>query len=145
AARRACHAPRARLCARAVATFARHVFAKRNFLLHAARRFLERDLEIVAQIVAIMSAAAPRAAAEHFFENSAAALLAENLAENIERIVKSAAHAAGSAWSGRARAAFERRRTVTIVSCAFFRITEHFVGVRDFLEHLLRLFVARIF
>ena len=123
--------------------------AERNFLLHAMRGFLERDLDIVAQIGTAARAAtvgATTAAAENFVENSAAATtraLAENFAENVERVVEAAATETARATRAAGRA-LERCMAVTIVGRALVGILQHFVGLGDFLEHLLRFLVARI-
>src|SRR5207237_10000474 len=83
-----------------------------DFFFHAEGRFLERDLHIVAQIASTLAAIAPDlAAAEERLENSAAAARAENLAENIERVVETTSAADPSMR--------KRRVAVAIVSGAF--------------------------
>jgi hypothetical protein len=52
---------------------------------------------------------------------------------------------AGPARSRSGPGAFEGRRAITVVGRTLVRIAQHLVGMRDFLEHLLRLLVARIF
>ena len=67
-----------------------------DFFFDAEGRFLERDLHVVTQIGTTLSIfAARRAAAEKRLENSAAA--AEDLAENVERIMETAAAAKSAA------------------------------------------------
>ena len=79
------------------------------------------------------------AAAEEAFKNAAAA--AEDLAENVERIVKAAAEAAARP----ARARIERGVAVLVVGGAFLRIAQRLVSLAEFLEFFLGGLVARIF
>src|SRR5690606_9315440 len=132
----------------AVAAFAGHRLAEGQLLLDALRRLLERDLQIVTQVGAIVAAtrAATAAAAEHLLEaaTAATATSAEDFAENIERVVEATAHAAGTTRSPGPRP-FKRRVTIAIVGGTLFRILQHLVGVRDLLEFLLGCLVARVF
>ena len=73
----------------------------------------------------------------------APALLAEDFAEDVERIVEAATTRA-TARTG-AAALLESRVTVAIVRRALLRIFEDFVGLGDFFKHLLRLLVTLIF
>ena len=120
--------------------------AEGNLLLDAMRRLLEGDLEIIAQVRAPAGAATVALAAEKLVENPAAptTLLAEDLAEDVERIVEAATSAAEAAGATRTAALLERGMAVTVVGGAFLRILQHLVGLGDLLEHLLRLLVARI-
>ena len=110
------------------------------------RRLLEGDLEIIAQVRAPAGAAPVAFAAEKLVKNPAApsTLLSEDLAEDVERIVKAATAAAEAAGATRTAALLERGMAVTVVGGTFLRILEHLVGLGDLLEHLLRLLVARI-
>ena len=143
------HATRTGLGARAVAPLARHGFAKRNFFLKATGGFFEGDFEIVAQIRAIAAAVAPATTAattKHFFKNAAPAapaaarVAAKDFVEDIAWVVKPATGPAG----GAARAAIEGGGTIAVIRRALVGIAQDLVGVGNFLEHLLRLFVAGI-
>ena len=87
--------------------------------------------------------AAPTAAAEKVIENTAApSATAENFAENLKRIVETATTAARAAESARA---IKRGVPILIVSSAFLRIGQRFVGFADLLEVFLGLFCRRDF
>ena len=129
-----------------MAMSARAELAEGNFLFRTVSGFLEGDLEIVAQIRTATRSATALATAEEFFENSSspttAAALAKDLAENIERIVKSAA---GTGTTSRGWAALLKRgMTVAIISSALLRILQRLVSLGNFLEIFLGLLVARI-
>ena len=65
-----------------------------DLLFATERRFFERDLQIVTQIVAALRGGRILAAAKQIFKNAAAAAAAaEDFAEDVERIVESGAAA----------------------------------------------------
>ena len=110
-----------------------------DLLLHPEGRFFERDLHVVTQIGAALApfAIGGRAAAEKRFENSAAAAAAtEDFAENIERIMETAA-ASRAALS-------ESGMPEAIVGRALVGIDQDVVGFAEFLEFLLGVRVVRI-
>jgi hypothetical protein len=118
-----------------------------DLLLHATRCFLESDLHVVAQISSATASAPLRAVlapdiAKDALENSTAAAPsgAEDLAENVKGIVRSAARAAGEAAP-----LGKRLVAVAVVGRAFVDITQHFVGLAQFLELVLGRFIAGIF
>src|SRR6185437_5957396 len=98
--------------------------------LAAAKRLLEGDLEIVAQVIAAIGAALATAAAahhraEHFLENIGAAAEAE---------------IAGAA----APAILEGGMAETVIGRAPLLVLQHVIGFVDRLEAVLGLLVARI-
>ena len=115
----------------------------KDFLFDAVDGVIKGDLHVVAQVVAMLGAAALTAAAKEILED-AAAHAAEDLAKNIERIVKAAPLLAGRSRSGTA-ARGERRVAILIVGSAFLRVGKHLVGFAEFLELFLRSLVAGVF
>ena len=113
-----------------------------NFLFAAERGLFERDFQIVTQIVAALRARRILAAAEDVFKNAAAAR-AEDLAENVERIVEAAARRSRRRAGALARV--KRGVAVLVVGGAFLRVAQRLVGLAEFLEFFLGLLVARIF
>ncbi len=79
------------------------------------RGLLQRDLKVVAQVGTAAGGAAIAVPAKKLVEDPApaATLLAEDFAENVERVVKTAAAA-------RSRSLLEGSMTVAIVGRAFF-------------------------
>ncbi len=131
---------RARRGAVAVAFIAGIEFTNFDFFFGPGSRFLERDLHIVTQIgTALPIFRSTAGAAKKTFENSTASTAAtENFAENIERIMETAA--AKSTATLR-----ERSMSVTIVGGAFIVIDQHIVGFTDLLEFFFRMRVVWIF
>ena len=140
AAGRAIDRARARLGAFAVALRAGVEFADLNLLIHAERRFLERDLHVVAQIGAALPSFAIRrgpAAEKRLEDSSAAAAATENFPENIERIVETAAASRGPLG--------ERGVAEAIVGRALVGIHQDVVGFAELFEFLLGVRVVRVF
>ena len=121
--------------ARSAAGRAATGLADLDFLLHAAGSFLEFDLQIVSQVGAASLFGGTAASAEKVFENPAAPRT-EDLAEQIERIVETAAPSAARALEGGIAEAVESR--------ALFGVGQNVISLRDFLEMFLGLGVARI-
>src|SRR5437762_404131 len=129
---------RTRLRAAAMALIAGVELPNFDLFLCTEGSFFQRDLHIVTQIRAalpLVSATAAAAAPEKTLENSTAAA-AERLAENIERIVKSAAKPLAALSEG--------GMPIPVVGRAFVSIDQHVVGLAQLLEFLLRLGVLRI-
>ena len=112
--------------------------AERDLLLDAARGLLERDLKVVAKVGAVAAAVAPPAPEHLVKDAAAAAALAEDLPEDVERVVEPA-RAAGA----RARP-LERGVPEPVVGSALLGVLQRLVGLGDLLEHLLGLLVAGI-
>ena len=110
-----------------------------NFLLGAVGRLFQRELQVVAQIIAALRAAGILAAAEKILKDAATAAAAENFAKDIERIMKTAATTAcpGARIKGGV--------AVLVVGGAFLRVAQDFVGMAEFLEIFLGNLVARVF
>jgi hypothetical protein len=144
AARRAINRTRAGFGAFAFALPAGVELAHLDLFLDAERRFFERDLHVVTQIRPALPSLAInlRAATEEALENpgSAAATLraAEDFAEDIERIVESAATGTGGC------ALRERGMPIAIVGCALVRIHQHVVRFAELLEAFFRARIIRV-
>jgi hypothetical protein len=112
---------------------------------NAERRFLERDLHVVAQIGAALPPLAInlRATTKERLENSrtaahsAAASTSEDFAENIEGIVETSTR-------GTSGALRKGGMAIAIVSRALVRIHEHVVRFAELLEALFRARIARV-
>src|SRR5690606_13650121 len=114
--------------------------ANLDLLFDAFRGFLERDLDVVTEVRAALAPVRSLLAAEEMVEDSSrATTAAEDLAEEVERIVESAAATAAES------ALAERRVSVAIVGRALVGIHQHVVGLTELLETLLRLAVTRVF
>src|SRR5437763_10113473 len=101
-----------------------------NLARYAAERFLQRNLQIVTQIFSARRSVAPHrllrtAFTEEHIEDVAEATGAEALAEP---------HVAEAV----ARARAVSNRAVAIVLRAFLRVRQHFVGLIDLFEAMLR-------
>jgi hypothetical protein len=120
----------------AFAVVASDGIGNRDLLVDAGEGFLERDVEIVAQIGAAHGAllllrTAPTAQnlAEHFVENIGKARAEFEAAET-----GAGAHAA----------LLERRMAETVVSRAALIVAQHVIGLVDFLEFVLGLVITRV-
>src|ERR1700682_6484942 len=138
AARRAIDGARPRLGAFAAAFRAGIEFANFDLLVDAESRFFERDLHVVAQIGAALApfAISRGGAAEKRFENSPAPA-AKDFAENIERIMETAAAPAHALRKG--------RMTEAIVSRALIGIDQDVVGFAELFEFFFGVRVVGVF
>src|SRR3954451_6922442 len=142
AAGRTVNGARTRLGAAALAFVARVELAYLDLLLNAERCFLKRDLHVVTQIAATLSAFAidtGATAAEERLEDSASesattTTSAENFAENIEWIMEAAATAP---------ALCERRVAEAVVSRTFVAIHQDVVGLAEFLKMFFGVRIVR--
>ena len=133
-------------CATAIAIDAGIELREGDFLFEATSGFFEVDLQIVAQIVAALCATSGMlTTAESLFEKivkDAATSAAEHLAEDFKRVVEPASWI--STARSRARTGTKSGVTEAVISSAFLRIAEGFVGFAKFLEFFLGILVAGI-
>src|SRR6266568_4050055 len=109
-----------------------------NLFFGTKSRFLQLDLHVVTQVRPVLPIFCLRVAAEKRLENSATeSALAEDFAENIERIVKTAAET-GATLSKRSVAE-------TVIGGAFVRVHKNIVRFPKLLEFFLRMRVVGIF
>jgi len=80
--------------------------------------------------------------AEKSFKNAATRRAAKNFAENVERVMESAAK---TARESAARAPVKRRVAILVVSGAALRVAQCFVSLAEFLEFFLGVLVTGIF
>src|SRR5438552_1724834 len=132
---------RARFRAGAAARLARLQFGDRDLFFAAEHGVLERNLHVVTKVgAALRPGGITPFAAEQFVEDAAGAA-AEDFAENLERIVESAA----ARPSARARSGIESGVAVLVISGALLRVAQRFIGFTQFFELFLGGLVARIF
>jgi len=129
---------RARLGARTMADLA--LFHERNAdrLLGAACGFLQRDLQVVAQVGAAVDIGAPTAATAAATTEDLVEDAAEGIRETLE--ARAAAKATGAACGGRIYACM----TIAVVRGALVAVGEHFVGLFGLLEFLFGAFVVGV-
>jgi hypothetical protein len=118
-----------------------------HLVLGSEHRLIEFNFQIVAQIGTAhrcFTIAAPSAAAEKVLENAAAS--AHGAHEGAQRFLEidATAESAGTAAKP-AAAGTKRGRAVLVIPLAFVGIAEDFIGLGDFLEFLLGVFVAGVF
>src|SRR6185312_5686964 len=126
---------RARLGAAAVAGRALLERGDADLRFGAARRVLERELEVVAQV----------GAAIHAVATAPAALLAEDLAEDVAERVGEAAEAFGAARArAESRGGIDARVAELVVGRALARVGQDLVGLLALLEFLLGVLVPGV-
>ena len=132
---RACLRLGSRRGAGALARFARFLPRNLNRRLDAFGGFVERDLEVVAQIRAALRAAAAALSAEHLAD-------AEDVAEAAEDVFEAGEDARiESAGAGRA---LDARVAVPIVGGALVTVRENRVRLGALLEAFFRFVIARV-
>ena len=130
-------ASRSALHAGAAAGFTGVLLGDGDFLFTAVGGFLQRHLQVVTQILAPMGLRRVAAPAEEAFKN--AVIAAEHLAENVKRVVKAPAPAAGALTRVKGGVA------ELIVRRTFLGVAQRFIGLPQFLETFLGAFVPGIF
>ncbi len=103
--------------------------------LGAFRRFLERDLEVVAEVGAALRSAAPATAAEEIAEP-------EHAAENVREVAELAEDRRIEA--GAARGGFHAGMTEAVVEAALLGIGQNRIGFGRLLEPIFRGLVAGV-
>ena len=138
----------ARLRAGAAAHLARGQLVDLDLLLHPRRRFLQADLEVVAQVAAALAALAVGAAAvlaaEELLEDAARAAVATARAAEYLPDQGEGVDAARGSPARPGGALRERRVPVAVIRGALVGVAEDVVGLAEFLEPFLGLRVARV-